>query len=279
MIIGHKKNIEFLEQARSKGVLPNTLLFVGQEGVGKLKFAFGFAKWVAQNETSFLEASGFENGENRDNNVFYFNSPSIADIRSIRSKVAKTSFNSAFRIIIIDSVEKIRIEAANAFLKVLEEPRSDTFFCLLSSRESRVIPTIRSRCLTLYFGLIPLDQIQQNLDIDKVKNVALWWEGRPRIAQDLINNEALARDIEKMFGDASLFYQRDLTFRFSLLDKYNEKNKIVEFIKALFLLKRAELDDDNSKDALKYIQTLLRRYEANSSINIMWGARSFATRV
>ena len=51
-----------------------------------------------------------------------------------------------YRIAIVTDVEAMRVEAANAFLKLLEEPGANTVFMLTTSREEQLLPTIRSRC-------------------------------------------------------------------------------------------------------------------------------------
>ena len=79
------------------------------------------------------------------------------------------------RIFIIRRAEELGIEAANALLKTLEEPRQGTHFVLLTSRPDRLLDTIRSRTLKLRFG--PLS--------DPVLHRILEARGMPIDQQDL----------------------------------------------------------------------------------------------
>ena len=58
---------------------------------------------------------------------------------------------TAFKVGIIVSAEKMTLESQNALLKTLEEPPSNTFLILTTSRARKLIPTIISRCQVLEF--------------------------------------------------------------------------------------------------------------------------------
>ena len=59
---------------------------------------------------------------------------------------------SPWRAIVIDSADDLEASAANALLKMLEEPPAHTLFFLVSHAPGRLLPTIRSRCRRLDFG-------------------------------------------------------------------------------------------------------------------------------
>ena len=67
-----------------------------------------------------------------------------------------TAAGSDWRVVIVDTADELNLNAANALLKVLEEPPRRTVFLLVSAEPGRLLPTIRSRCRTL--GLLPLDE-------------------------------------------------------------------------------------------------------------------------
>jgi DNA polymerase III subunit delta' len=66
-----------------------------------------------------------------------------------------TSYDSNYRICIIEDADQMNIATANAFLKTLEEPPADTVIILTTNNLSKVFPTIASRCQTVYFPPIP----------------------------------------------------------------------------------------------------------------------------
>jgi DNA polymerase-3 subunit delta' len=102
----------------------------------------------------------------------------IEHIRSLRREFRLTSYSGGWRIVIISQADKLRIEAANAFLKLLEEPPKNVMFILTSTRESRLLPTIISRCQILRFPPLSEEEIAKelagrlNVDADKAHSAA-----------------------------------------------------------------------------------------------------------
>ena len=60
-----------------------------------------------------------------------------------------SSSDGGKRVVIIDCVEDMNASAANAVLKVLEEPPRETYLFLISHQPAQLLPTIRSRCRTI----------------------------------------------------------------------------------------------------------------------------------
>lgn len=78
----------------------------------------------------------------------------VDDSEDIVSRASLSSFQENYKIFIIWLPEKLRLEAANKLLKVIEEPFEDTIFILVSNNESKILPTILSR--TQRFNFKPL---------------------------------------------------------------------------------------------------------------------------
>ena len=76
---------------------------------------------------------------------------SVDQVRKLGELFANTSALSPWRAVIIDSVDDLEREGANALLKMLEEPPANCLFLLVSHAPGRLLPTIRSRCLRLDF--------------------------------------------------------------------------------------------------------------------------------
>ena len=76
------------------------------------------------------------------------NEISINAIRSIISNVDYRTTGNLHRVFIIEKASSLGEEAANAFLKTLEEPPSKTVFLLLTTRPDAIMNTISSRCIT-----------------------------------------------------------------------------------------------------------------------------------
>lgn len=77
----------------------------------------------------------------------------INDIRSIRSEVLKKSTFNQYKFIIINNADKMTIEAQNALLKTLENPREDLFIILIANDLINFLKTTLSRCILIDFNL------------------------------------------------------------------------------------------------------------------------------
>jgi len=82
---------------------------------------------------------------------------SVDQVRSLADLLAVTPSMSPWRAIVIDSVDDLEASAANALLKMLEEPPANTLFFLVSHAAGRLLPTIRSRCRRLDFAKLSDD--------------------------------------------------------------------------------------------------------------------------
>lgn len=73
----------------------------------------------------------------------------VDDVRKVNEFLKKTSFNNGWRVVIVDSADDMNKNAANALLKILEEPPAKTLLLLISHNTGCLLPTIRSRCAKL----------------------------------------------------------------------------------------------------------------------------------
>lgn len=77
---------------------------------------------------------------------------SIGQVRNLQSRVFQTSFEGGWRSCVIVAADRLGPEAANAFLKTLEEPPERCVFFLLTDSPQSLLPTILSRCQHLRLG-------------------------------------------------------------------------------------------------------------------------------
>ncbi len=78
----------------------------------------------------------------------------VSQIRAMRSEIFNSSLSAAGRAVLLYHAETMNESAANALLKVLEEPPEDVTFLLTASSLAALLPTIRSRCVS--FALAPV---------------------------------------------------------------------------------------------------------------------------
>ncbi len=148
MAFTQKQATALLQHARSSGRLPHALLFTGSEAAGTHGLALSLAK-----ELNGAQAESLESLRHPMCRVIRPGSKSrsilIADIRSVEPFLTLRAEEGATKLVIILEADRMKEEAANAFLKTLEEPPPQTLIILLSAHPSRLLPTILSRCVRM----------------------------------------------------------------------------------------------------------------------------------
>jgi DNA polymerase-3 subunit delta' len=86
---------------------------------------------------------------------------SVDQTRDIPEFFSKTPGESQWRIVIVDAVDALTTSAANALLKILEEPPPQALLLLISHNPGRLLPTIRSRCRRLSLPALSADDFAQ----------------------------------------------------------------------------------------------------------------------
>lgn len=82
----------------------------------------------------------------------------VDEVRKLKSFLHLSAAEGGRRTVIVDAADEMNVQAANALLKLLEEPPARVTFLLISHQPARLLPTIRSRCRALRLG--PLDPEQ-----------------------------------------------------------------------------------------------------------------------
>jgi len=133
-------------------------LLHGPQGIGKRALAERLMALLLCQRPANLQACGqckscllLAAGSHPDNYVL---EPEEADkpikvdqVRDLVSFVVQTAQLGGRKVVLIEPVEAMNINAANALLKSLEEPSGDTVLLLVSHQPSRLLPTIKSRCV------------------------------------------------------------------------------------------------------------------------------------
>jgi DNA polymerase-3 subunit delta' len=213
-IIGHAPQRRFLEAVREKGTVAHAYLFSGPSSVGKSTVAASFIAdlvglrsaaadpadpWSAlRNYPDFtiLEREEDAKTGKRRKNI------SIEQIRTLRQRLGLGSFLSSWKIGVIPEAETLSADAANALLKMLEEPAGQTLMLLTTSSLSRVPLTVRSRCQIVRFQLVPDRDIREGLERrglarERAEEISPLAAGRPGAAIALAEAADLAeRDAE-----------------------------------------------------------------------------------
>lgn len=200
-LIGHEAVRHALERQILSAHLPGAWLLHGPRGVGKATLAFSMARQL-------LALTGDESAERVDGQVAQGTHPNlfilrkkpkdgkgfysvirVVDVRDIRDRMHRTRGRAGYRICVVDAIDDCNANAANALLKILEEPPSRTLFILISHRPGALLPTIRSRCQS--HALRPLNDTQMHEVLaqfghaDPQQDILRFAAGRPRRVHQL----------------------------------------------------------------------------------------------
>lgn len=88
----------------------------------------------------------------------------VAEVRKLRNFFAMSASDGGRRVVIVDSADELNTSAANALLKILEEPPDRATLLLLSHQPSRLLPTIRSRCRELRLETLRAEDLEKALE-------------------------------------------------------------------------------------------------------------------
>lgn len=135
----------------------------------------------------------------------------IGAIRELRRNLSLSNSLPGRKFVIILNAEEMRIEAQNALLKTLEEPRKNITFILLTTRKEQILPTILSRCQMLFFPALPTKYIYSKLINEFGKSdleaqlIAKFSAGSMTIALEFLESDAkVVRDSMVDFLRSSL---------------------------------------------------------------------------
>lgn len=181
-IIGNDKIKNDLKQVLQNNHISHSYMFIGNKGIGKSKFAKEFAKGILCNidiNKPCLSCKSCIEFDNNNNPDFYYtdlreeNSIKIETIRLMQKKVQELPIVSKRKVYIIDDAEYMTKEAQNCLLKTIEEPPEFVTVILITSNENRILNTIKSRCLKIYFNSIDSNDVKQFLkDTYKINNIS-----------------------------------------------------------------------------------------------------------
>jgi DNA polymerase-3 subunit delta' len=193
-LAGNQRVKEVLRRMLEARRVPGSLLFAGEEGVGKKLFALELAKALNCLAPRGVEAcelcascvrisrSTFapyaDEDSNKDKIVWAEHADvglvrpfkrliRIAPMRELEREANFRPFEGKARVFLIEDADKLNDHSSNALLKTLEEPPRTSHLILLTSRPSALLPTIRSRCQMLRFAPLAPAEIEAHLKRDK----------------------------------------------------------------------------------------------------------------
>ena len=205
--------------ALDRGRLHHAWMVCGPEGLGKATFAYRAARRLlgaapdpshgslgarpsdpvsqlitAQSHPDLLVLERLVDGGKTKKSI------SVDQARDLPEFFSKSPSRAAYRVAIIDAADDLNLNAANALLKVLEEPPERGVLFLITHAPGRLLATIRSRCRRLTFQPWPEPEVagllarQTELDRDEAVRIAGMARGSPGAALSLATTANLELD-------------------------------------------------------------------------------------
>ncbi len=200
-----------LRNAMSEGALSHGWIIAGPRGAGKATLAYRIARGLLD-PAAFTDEESFTISE--DSRIFhlvaarahpdlfvaeriwddkkskYQTEITVETIRKLISFLNRTASGGGFRVAIVDNADDMNRNAANALLKMLEEPPAKTLLLLLSAAPGRLVATIRSRCRRLILPPLADAEIAglltgEGASHEAAKTIAAHARGRPGYALTL----------------------------------------------------------------------------------------------
>jgi len=282
-VLGQERARKILSAHIQKKRFHHAYLFCGPAGVGKSMAGVEFAQAIFCPHEPLgycgdcTSCRKFAGGNHPDYQEIKTEDPTIKieTIRTLRRSLTLKPYESAYRVFLLVQAEKLTSQAANSFLKSLEEPPPHVIFILTSDNRDSLLPTILSRTFPVSFNLLPKKIIEDKLagQIKKTqerKILAELAQGRLGFAQKL------ARSEDFLVRRTELLRRWTALNGASFLDVYNFVQWIMEawsdeyevffqFLKLwfrdLFYWKEGERERLINTDALELLEKEVSKWE------------------
>lgn len=255
--LGFQKNKEFFEKIVQNGEIGHAYLFTGQEMIGKKKFALDLASLInnsnldLDNNPNLLTLEG-EKGV------------SIDQVRSLKKFLSFKPYSGKYKVAIINDCHLMAHEAANALLKVLEEPSSHSLIILVTSNPKSLLPTIYSRCEEIRFEPHPRSQLlgylkDLGLNQTQAEFLADFSNGRLGLAYRLKESNSF-KEIKIKLEQFNKLLKSNINERFNFAEKAlreEEKQNLGETLLYWMFYLRSDLSKNLKINRAKILRNLL----------------------
>ncbi len=275
-IVGNNKIKEYLKSTIKTKNVSHSYMFVGKSGIGKKLFAREYAKHImCINGGQCAEFKPKEENKKCDSCVKFDakvnpdyveivpdgKTLKIDQIRKMQEKIAEKPIVSSKKVYVIDDADLMSEEGQNCLLKTLEEPPEYATIILIVSNESKILATIKSRCVILKFDKLSdfeIKTIMPNLSDDFIKIL----EGSLANTTDADKKVMQYNELKKIINVVENGNKTQLFTDFDLL--YTSKDDIItllEYLNIIFYEKRW-------LDCIEIVEKTKRKIQANNNYDM-----------
>lgn len=170
-LVGNEKVKEYLNSTIENKNISHSFIFVGKPGIGKKQFAHQYAEMIMCLQDGKCDGNSvkcdscikFEGNANPDYAEITPDGKTlkIEQIRNLQARIVEKPITSIRKVYVIDDADLMSEESQNCLLKTLEEPPEYAVIILIVSNESKILPTIKSRCVIIKFQPLTSKEIKQ----------------------------------------------------------------------------------------------------------------------
>lgn len=249
-LVGHTFQIEQLRTDIANSNIAHAYLFAGPPHLGKMTIAKEFGVtllaqgksekeeqrirdqverlvhpdflvldqlWISEEQENWERIAESSNApqQHREKKNVKSNTISIDDIRALQERLSVAP-TSHVLCCIIRSVERLQEAAANAFLKMLEEPPSKVVFLLTTEHRESLLPTLVSRTRTILFHPVSMQELKplvSSLNSDDASFILHLSQGAPGKVIRLLKDPDLLRNEKQLHAQADRFWNESSRHR------------------------------------------------------------------
>lgn len=211
---GHERIKRVLDLQVRGGSMPHAYLFRGPESVGKHTLAHEFGARLqgiaslGHNHPDYHRLDGAVDS-------------GVEQVRHFLQKLNSKPFVGPYTVAIIDNAQELTREAANALLKLLEEPKQSIILFLIV-QGTDVLPTIASRCQIFSFNRFTEFALKEFASVKKMESapeILQLSSGRPGLLTRFLQDNDYYESMRKLVGDVAALRSGSLVSKLGLIQQ------------------------------------------------------------
>ena len=276
-IIGHQQQLDRLSVDLEKGNLAHAYLLTGPADLGKFTIARAFAKAIQtyglEEDAIFSIGGQIDRGIHLDTMIVPRNpeedSIKIATVKNLLNNLQMTGISKQ-RILIMEDIDKLTPEAANAMLKMIEEPPTKVIYVFTTSHPNLILETIMSRVRRVDFTVLDNQLMLSGLSNryrltteSQLNRVVALSMGRIAKAIRLLENKETLDAYENVYQEIRLFLEKkDISQAFAFIGQIHGDDLLTQiFLEIAAVALREDLMTSSTKKVESEIKNSLLRIE------------------
>ncbi|WP_069998746.1 DNA polymerase III subunit delta' [Cellulosilyticum sp. I15G10I2] len=250
-IIGNEDAKAYFLKTLDKNKLSHSYIFEGPYGVGKNTFAMELTKYIlCENKKENIPCGTCPSchmiqANTHPDVITIEKDTKVTKIENIRHNIIREMdtkpYHSKYKIVIVKAADSITIEGQNAMLKTIEEPPKYGIIILVCENTAKLLPTIKSRCITIRFNPLNREDLAAYLNLKNIQGTRRELLSKLSHGSIGVINDILEDDQYLELRKQSIFYlerldKADLIGVYDLVKELTDQKDLIERILEFWLL-------------------------------------------